>query len=121
MPNEINYYFRKAFTIAYASILNFLIASFLSQKVETYLIYHYDETAANWKNLYNLCMNISIITIFAYILRQISEQIPIPFKSNTFDPYKVKEVKTSVLSAFTLFLFFGDDIKGFKDFLYEIF
>ena len=119
MGESVDYYAKKIAVIIYASIANFFIASYLSQKVENYLLYKFDEDATDYDNVYSLCMNISIISVFAFILRQISELLPLPFKSDNFDPSRVKEVKASVLTAFTLFLFFGDDVKDFKNFLYE--
>jgi len=119
MTESFDYYTKKITIIIYASIVNFLIASYLSQKVETYFLYSYDKDASDYDNIYFLCMNISIISVFAYVLRQISEILPLPFKSENFDPSRVKEVKGSVLTAFTLFLFFGDEVKDFKNFLYK--
>ena len=111
MVEHVAYYAKKITIIIYASIINFIIAIYLSKKVEQYLLYKYEEDASYYKNIYSLCMNISVISVFAYILRQISELIPLPFKSEDFDPSRVKEVKGSVLTAFTLFLFFGDEMK----------
>tara|TARA_B100001989_G_C24549745_1_gene473452 strand:+ start:3926 stop:4291 length:366 start_codon:yes stop_codon:yes gene_type:complete len=119
MSESVDYYTKKITVIIYASIANFFIASYLSKKVEKYFLYNFDKDATDYKNIYALCMNISIIAVFAYILRQISETLPLPFKSDNFDPSRVKEVKASVLTAFTLFLFFGDEVKDFKNFLYK--
>lgn len=119
MSESIDFYAKKITIIIFASICNFLIASFLSQKVEKILI-KLDKTRNNFEKLASLCTNISIIAVFAYLLRQISETLPMPFSSKNFDPSKVKEVKGSVLTAFTLFLFFGEYIKEYKELLYEI-
>ena len=120
MAESVDYYAKKIAVIIYASIANFIIASYLSKKVEKHLLYTFDKDSSDYENVYSLCMNIAIISVFAYILRQISEILPLPFKSENFDPARVKEVKGSVLTAFTLFLFFGDEIKDFKNFLYKL-
>ena len=114
MTNSLGHYYKKVFIIVYASIVNFLIASILCQIVEANLLYSYDDTVSKYNNLFRLCVNVSIIAVFAYLLRQMSEILPLPFKSKEFDPERVKEVKGSVLTAFTLFLFLGDNIKQFK-------
>ena len=118
---DLVFYSQKIAVIVYASIINFVVASYLSQKVEKYLLYKYDSKTTSVKNMAGLCANIAIVAVYAYLLRQISESIPLPRKTDFFDPAKVKEVKGSVLTAFTLFLFFGDEFKSFRDFLYEIF
>ena len=55
-----------------------------------------------------------MIVIIAYVLRKIGEVTPLPFRrTKAFDPGRVKEVKSSVLTAFTLMMFFGADIKDY--------
>jgi hypothetical protein len=119
--NKVDHYFRKIIVIVYASVINFFIASYLSQKVEKHLIKRYEPQKGKIQNLYNICLNVALVSVYAFILRQISEYLPLPLASESFEPSKVKEVKASVLSAFTIFIFLGDDFKSFKEFLYEVF
>ena len=119
-PTSADFVARKIGVIVYASLVNFFVAAALSQQVERHLIWRYSPTATRCRNLASLCVDLAIIAVFAYLLRQISEKMPLPFRSPTFDPSQVKEVKGSVLTAFTLFIFFGDDIKAFRDLIYAI-
>jgi len=120
MYEDLDFYARKILTIAIVSVINFLITSFLCRYVERYILLKHKNKGSKLENMYRLCFNISFIAVFAYINRQISEKIPLPFGNTNFDPYKVKELKGSVLTAFTLFMFLGDEIKDYKFFIYSV-
>ena len=120
-PESLNFLLKKLTVIVFVSIVNFMVASLISPHVERMTFYKYDEDESDYETLLHLCINIAVISTYAYMLRQVSELIPLPFKSEDFDPSRVKEVKGSVLTAFTLFLFFGDEFKSFVPFLYEFF
>ena len=120
-PDSLDFLLKKITVIIYASIINFLVAAIMSPQLEKTVLFKYDKDKKTYETLYNLCLNIAVIATYAYFLRQVSEMIPLPFKSESFDPSRVKEVKGSVLTAFTLFLFFGDELKSFTPFLYDLF
>jgi len=116
-PESLDFFLRKIGVIVYISILNFVITAIVSQVLEKYLITPYDDEREFKMNVWYLCICVSVIAIAAYLLRQVSELVPLPFKSDTFEPSKVKEVKGSVFTAFTLFLFLADDLKSFQKML----
>lgn len=105
---------KKIIVIACVSILNFMIGSFLSYLIHTHLTYKFKKDASSYKNLFGLAYNITVIIVLAYVLRQISERIPLPFASESFDVSRIREVKSSIFSAFTLFLYFKQDLKPYK-------
>lgn len=112
LSTDIEFIGRKMSVIVYMSVLNFLITSFLSRYIVKLLV-KYDSNKSFIANYRQLASNIAIISIYAYVLRSISERIPLPFQTNSFDPKRVKEVKGSVLTAFTMFLFFGETMKTY--------
>ena len=120
LPESLEFLFKKITVIVYVSIVNFLVACLISPHIEKNVLFKYDTNVTKFETWLHLCIDIAVISTFAYFLRQISEMIPLPFKDKNFDPSRVKEVKGSVLTAFTLFLFFGDELKSFVPFLYGV-
>lgn len=113
-PVTLDFLARKVAVIVYVTVVNFVVASHLASLLSSSL-YRYDEQATYAENYTHLLANVTCIAVLAYALRQVSEIIPLPLESASFQPEKVKEVKTSVLTAFTLFLFLGEPIREFRD------
>ena len=110
---------RKLLVIASLSVINFIIGAVLSNWVNKFALLHFRHTDGKVRSFLRLYYNIAIIAIFAYFLRQISQRVPLNFlATDHFNPYRVKEIKTSVLTAFTLFMFFGDTIKEYRNNLF---
>lgn len=103
-------------TIAYMSIVNFIVTTLFSQ-ILSRILPRYKSSSGVW-NYFKLAIVVSLIASLAFGCRQISEKFPmIPIKSESFDPVKVKEVKGSVLTAFTFFMWLGENVKEYKPIL----
>lgn len=104
---------RKLGVIAYMSVVNFATISVLAQLLERYVVTRYDPMRARWRSRLDLARGVVAIAFAAYLARQIAEVVPKPFRTDAFDPDRVKEVKGSVLTAFSFFIHLGDDLKTF--------
>lgn len=114
-PKSLMFLFKKLTTIIYASIIQFCISVMICLTLKR-LQFSHSNGRSFLVNFGGLCVNIAMIVLIAYALRQIAEITPLPYsRTKSFDPERVKEVKGSVLTAFTLMLFFGSDIKMYVD------
>ena len=112
-PTSFDFVARKVGVIAYASIINFYTTAYASKWVKKYIMLEHTAKHPAWRNHISLSLNVVLIAVLAYVLRQISDLIPLPFGTESFIPIRVKEVKGSVLTAFTMFLFLGSTLKSF--------
>lgn len=106
---------RKTGVIAYMSVINFIVTCILAFILHKYILLKYNKKHG-LLNVLKCFFTIIIIAITAYIVRQIADIVPKPFGNDNFDPHKVKEIKGSVLTAFTFFMFVGNDIKDYLKF-----
>ena len=123
LPPTFKYLVLKVTVIAYVSILNYLVCAHIAKEMSQ-ILFRYREGRTYLVNYMCMLVNVACIAVFAFFLRQISEIIPIPsaFETNSFDPSRVTEIKSSVLTAFTLFMFLNDSLLSFKPlFEYRIF
>ena len=109
---------RKVGVIVYMSVINFLLVAYLSPPFAKALLSRYNPRRPCNGNMIALLMNVSLIAVFAYALRSLSELVPLPLAREGFDPKRVKEVKGSVLTAFSLFLFFGEYVRDYRSHLF---
>ena len=115
---KADFIIRKTSTIVYMSVINFAVTTVLAQILSKYVLPKYDGKKSKAHNFVKLALVVSLIAILAYTCRQISERVPKPpLETATFDPKRVKEVKGSVLTAFTFFMWLGEDVKSFKPLL----
>lgn len=108
---DINFVSKKVAVIFYVTILNFFVTSFVSQLLAKVLP-KYNTKKSTAINYMQLVVVLTSIAFIAYLLRQIS--YPLPFKSETFDPSKVKETKGSIFTAFVYFMWLGSVINEYK-------
>ena len=104
---------RKTGVIAYMSVINFIVTCIIAHILHKYILLKYNSKHNSLLNILKLFVTIVIIAITAYIVRQIPDIVPKPFASSNFDPNKVKEIKGSILTAFTFFMFVGNDVKDY--------
>lgn len=110
---SFTFLFKKITTIVYASVLQFCFAVMICLILKRFQ-FSYGSERSFLVNIGGLCLNVAMIVIIAYGLRQIAEITPLPYRrTKAFDPERVKEVKGNVLTSFTLMMFFGADIKTY--------
>lgn len=109
---------RKVGIIVYMSVVNFMIIAYLSPPYANTFMFRYNPRNTRNASMVALLINVGLIAVFAYAMRSLSKTIPLPLAREGFDPKRVKEVKGSVLTAFSMFLFFGDYIRDFKTHLF---
>lgn len=102
---------RKSGVIFYITILNFFITSFVSQLLAK-ILPKYNTSKSKLSNYLQLTIVLLSIAWIAYLLRQIN--YPLPFKSESFDPSRVKETKGSIFTAFVYFMWLGNVINEYK-------
>lgn len=111
---DFDFISRKIAIIAYMSIINFVVTTLLAQFVSKFVLPKYDATHGYFINWVKIVTAVSIIATLAYLCRQVSEVMPLPpLGTDVFDPQKVKEIKSSVLTAFTFFMWLGKDVKNY--------
>ena len=104
---------RKLIVITYVTTFNFLCIAILAPRYAGAVMQRYDAQMSKTRNTVNLLCNINAIVIFAYFVRQLSEEIPLPLSRGRFDATRVKERRGSVLHAFSMFLFFDKYVREF--------
>lgn len=108
---NIDFISRKVGVIFYITLIHFFVTSFVSQLLAK-ILPKYNSTKSKASNYMKLMIVVISISFLAYLLRQI--EYPLPFKSETFDPYKVKETKGSIFTAFVYFMWLGSVITDYK-------
>lgn len=108
---DINFVSRKLAVIFYVTILHFFVTTFTSQFLAK-LLPKYNTKKSKFMNYMQLIVVLSAIALIAYLLRQIN--YPLPFKSESFDPSKVKETKGSIFTGFVYFMWLGSVINEYK-------
>ena len=108
---DINFVTRKLAVIFYVTILHFFVTTFTSQLLAK-LLPKYNTKKSTFINYMQLIVVLSSIAFIAYLLRQIN--YPLPFKSESFDPSKVKETKGSIFTGFVYFMWLGSVINEYK-------
>jgi hypothetical protein len=108
---DINFVSRKLAVIFYVTILHFFVTSFTSQLLSK-ILPKYNTKKSTATNYLQLVVVLTSIALVAYLLRQIN--YPLPLKSDTFDPSKVKETKGSIFTGFVYFMWLGSVINEYK-------
>ena len=117
-----NIFIKKTLIIAYGGILQFFVTLFIAKQINSYIAKPYDENACTKKNLLNLLIIISSMLISHYWVRKFMTIMPYPMHdAATFDVYKIKEIRGSVVTAFAYILFLGDVLNSYKPFIENIY
>ena len=104
---------RKLVVITYITTFNFLCIALLAPRYAGAVMQRYDAQRSKARNMVSLLCNINAIVTFAYFIRQLSEEIPLPLSRGRFDATRVQERRGSVLHAFSMFLFFDKYVREF--------
>jgi hypothetical protein len=106
-------FWRKSVIIAYMSIVNFVFTSIIAQVLAKYIFVKYNKDKNRYVNMVIFFTGIVCVAVSAYVLRNISMLIPKPLKTSSFDPNLVAENKTSILTAFTYFLYLDKNVVSY--------
>ncbi len=109
----LSVFWKKCVIISYMAVINFVITSLISQLIAKYVLVKYDDRRKWWLNITIFLTGLICVAISAYIVRNIATILPKPLKSESFDPNKVAENKTSVLTAFTYFLYLDENVQTY--------
>ena len=114
MESNFVFYARKTVCISYIGIINFVISIIFAQLIHKYVSKPYDSSRNYCRNIFQmLCIIVSIV-LCGYISRRIIKVIPKPLKSETFDPKKIKEIRGTIVTAFSYFMFLASDLNTYK-------
>lgn len=109
----VDYYTRKAAAMAYVGVLNFVLSTLLAQLLKRYVSAPYDPALPRVVNYLRLASIVVAIVWCAYVTHQIMKRVPKPFASASFDPNKLKELRATVTTAFSYFLFLSADVQSY--------
>lgn len=111
---SLDFYARKIACISYIGIINFIISVVFAQLINKYISKPYDSSRNYYRNIIHmLCIVLSIV-LCGYISRRIIKVIPKPFKTETFDPERIKEIRGTITTAFSYFMFLASDLNTYK-------
>ena len=106
---------RKLFIICYAGIINFVIVVIASKYIKDHISKEYDGDLNGFDNFLNMSATITCILIVYYIVRKIMEMLTYPFHNPPkFDVYRVKEIKTTIITSFGYLMYLHKDIVSYR-------
>lgn len=105
---------RQTLTVVYVGLLNVTLSIVFSQIILRYVSTKHSDARPRYMNVLRLAATLSSIILANQAIRRIVQRAPKPFKSDTFDPEGVAEIRGTVVTAFSFLMFLSSDLHTFK-------
>ena len=87
----------KTMTILSITSVIFFMITMIIGKILNKILPKYNQSQPYIVNFSKLVMSIVMTTLTVYLVKQIPSMLPLPFKSESFDPKQIKEIKGTIL------------------------